>query len=968
MKFFKIISFIIFIVLALVIGSAIFFVSTFDANHYKKQIISLVNKQTGRELSIEGDLKLAVYPDVAIEMGNTSLSNAAGFTGDPFATMGSAKVSVKLLPLLKKKIEVDKIRLNGLKLDLHKKVDGSTNWDDLTQGKEGEEGNKQDKSKDDKPSSEIVQEMLSNFSIAGISLKDAHIRWRDDQSGQDITVSPLHLKTGTFKLGHPLPVELALVLKQKNPPTTVKVEGSTTVTLSSVKGNGADNQKFSLANLNMETTVTGTQIPKGALKANISGNINGSPTLITAPDLRVLATLTGDLIPQGEVKIDLGGNMKFDVNGSLFTLSNMKLDSTVNGKLLEGGNLHTVIAGNTQFNLTSQKLSIPNLDLNTKLAGGFVKGGMATAHITGNIQFDVAKQLLNISGLKLDAGAKGELLQGGEANSTIAGDLNVNLAQSQLKMPSLTMNTTVKGGLVPGGSLFQQGQGVVDLNWEKKQGGVELSSLRVKLADLELKGSQIQLNPLAEKPSVKGQFQTNTFDLKKVLKMLGVELPVTSDPKALSQVQAQFVLQADSENAELQQLTLKLDKTTITGKLGVKNFAAPSIQPELKIDRINVDEYLAPASSDQANASNAKVTGNQELFPLETLRGLDIKGGVTIGSMIINQLSLSNITTRIKAKQGLITIDPANASLYKGKYKGQITLDVRQQVPTMNMHHELTGLRSEGLLFDLFKDKYISGDARLVTKFTSRGNTVEALLQNLNGTTSIGFNDGTIRDSNLAEKVSLAVNVFEKKEVKGDKSVVTFTGLTGDWKTTNGVFKTDNLSLLSPYFNISGTGTADIAKQVLDMKLRIGPKQKKGDRPIFAPLHIYGTFSNPKFKLDLKGLIKALAQQDLDKIKKEAKEKLEQAKQEARDKLKLKEREAKAKLDAKKKELTQRLAAEKVAKEQQLRQKLEATKAKALEKVEKKLGDKLGGDSKKAIESVEERIEDKLKDKFRGLF
>jgi len=68
MKFFKIISFIIFIVIALVVGGLIFFVTTFDANLYKKQIISLVNKQTGRELSIDGDLKLAVYPDIAIEL------------------------------------------------------------------------------------------------------------------------------------------------------------------------------------------------------------------------------------------------------------------------------------------------------------------------------------------------------------------------------------------------------------------------------------------------------------------------------------------------------------------------------------------------------------------------------------------------------------------------------------------------------------------------------------------------------------------------------------------------------------------------------------------------------------------------------------------------------------------------------------------------------------------------------------
>ncbi|HEC04572.1 MAG TPA: hypothetical protein ENI84_00040, partial [Thiothrix sp.] len=217
------------------------------------------------------------------------------------------------------------------------------------------------------------------------------------------------------------------------------------------------------------------------------------------------------------------------------------------------------------------------------------------------------------------------------------------------------------------------------------------------------------------------------------------------------------------------------------------------------------------------------------------------------------------------------------------------------------------------------------------------------------------------RDSNLAEKVSLAVKVFEKKKVDGDKSVVTFTGLSGDWKTTNGVFKTDNLSMLSPYFNISGAGTADVAKQVLDMKLRIGPTGEKGKK-VFAPLHIYGSFSDPKFKLDLKDLVKALAQADLDKIKQEAKEKLEKAKL-----------EAKQKLDAEKLKLQNKLASEKAAKEQQLKKKLADAKANALKKVEDKVGSDLkqklnGGTTKAKAEEKVDKVKDKLKNKLKGLF
>ncbi len=70
------------VLIAIVIGALVIFVATFDANDYKQQITNLVKKQTGRDLNIDGELKLAVYPDVALEMGKTSLANAEGFAGD----------------------------------------------------------------------------------------------------------------------------------------------------------------------------------------------------------------------------------------------------------------------------------------------------------------------------------------------------------------------------------------------------------------------------------------------------------------------------------------------------------------------------------------------------------------------------------------------------------------------------------------------------------------------------------------------------------------------------------------------------------------------------------------------------------------------------------------------------------------------------------------------------------------------
>ncbi len=795
---------------------------------------------------------------------------------------------------------------------------------------------------------------MDNLSIAGVNLKDANIHWIDEHAKQDITLSPLNLSTGKFSPGTPLPIELAVVVKQKNPEMTIAAEGNTTLTLSK------DNKNFSLSKLKLHTNIKTVQLGKGSLDANISADVNGNPQKISIAGLDLQTNLTGDLIPGGAVKTNLKGKLDFDVNAQLLTITGMKIDSDINGKPLAGGALKALISGDTKLDLAKQLLTIPNLALDAKMTGGHVKGGTANAIINGQAQFDLAKQLLTINGMKTTANVTGELLQGGKANSNISGDIQMDLANSQIKSPSITVNSNVEGGFIPGGKLEQTAKGNLDLNWANKKGAVNLTDLFLKLAGMEIKGSQVQIAPLAAKPSISGQFQTNTFNLKQVMKTLGITPPVTNNPNALSQLQAKFALKADTDKADLQGLNIKLDKSTLSGSLGIANFtgpsAIPSLKPQLSIDSINLDDYLAPASKTAA-AGQSKAATQQELLPLDTLRKLNIDGSFKIGNMVINKIKMANVSAKINAKQGLIVIDPANASLYSGKYTGRINIDATQATPTMKMRHEVVGLRSEGLLFDLFQDKYISGDTKLITELSSRGNSIDAFLKNLNGNTSIGFKDGTIRDSSFAEKVSLAVKVFEKKELQDGKSVVKFTGLSGDWKTTNGVFKTDNLSMLAPFFNISGSGTADVANQTLNMKLRIGPNTKEGDKPLFAPLTITGTFSNPKFGLDYQDLIKSVAAQDIEKVKQEAK---------------------------------QKFAEEKAAQEQKLKQKLSDAKADAVKKLKAKTGEslgntlleKIGGGSKTEKpaatqdpnepapekKSAEDQIKDQLKNKLKGLF
>ena len=91
-----------------------------NPNAYKGRIVAAVKESTGRELKLPGDIKLSVMPWVALELGPASLGNPPGFGDEPFLSFAHATVRVRLLPLLRKRLEVARVEVDGLDLRLRK--------------------------------------------------------------------------------------------------------------------------------------------------------------------------------------------------------------------------------------------------------------------------------------------------------------------------------------------------------------------------------------------------------------------------------------------------------------------------------------------------------------------------------------------------------------------------------------------------------------------------------------------------------------------------------------------------------------------------------------------------------------------------------------------------------------------------------------------------------------------------------
>jgi AsmA protein len=293
MKKLKLVFKILGVVVAVLLLALVAFIITFDPNNYKDTITAQVEKQTGRNFEIAGDISLSVFPWIGIKVEGVELANAEGFSEEPFARMSQLDVKVMLLPLLSKELQVDKVRLHGLFASLEVDKDGNNNWSGLT-GPEtsGEQAGAQ------QPVQAIETDKqpgtLAALAINGVELVDATVIWSDAQNNVHSRLSDFDLTTSAIRFNEAVDIQLNTGLKHNEPELEASINLTASLTF---------NEAF-------------TNILLDALTLEISAN---------APEL---LNEQLDLVMQSDINID--------IDQQIATLSNTQistLDATLHASL-----------------------------------------------------------------------------------------------------------------------------------------------------------------------------------------------------------------------------------------------------------------------------------------------------------------------------------------------------------------------------------------------------------------------------------------------------------------------------------------------------------------------------------------------------------------------------------------------------------------------------------------------------------
>ncbi len=267
-----------------------------DPNNFKPEIAAAIKDKTGRDLTLTGELKLSIFPWLGISTGQMSMSNATGFQEQPFATLEESDIKVKLLPLLTQKIEISRVVIKGLVLNLAKNSQGASNWDDLRASDTIKTTSPAINNSENPDESDTSAALV----IGGIAIENAQINWNDQQSGKHLLIKDVNLNADKFSYDQPVAVDLSLVVFNPGTKVTDSIKLTTGITV---------NEKlntFVLSHSDLQAIIAGENIPGKSLTATLNvaaaaldmakQTVNVSGLLLKSKDATLSAEITGNSI------------------------------------------------------------------------------------------------------------------------------------------------------------------------------------------------------------------------------------------------------------------------------------------------------------------------------------------------------------------------------------------------------------------------------------------------------------------------------------------------------------------------------------------------------------------------------------------------------------------------------------------------------------------------------------------------
>lgn len=841
-----------------------------DINSFKPRIVSLVKEHTGRDIEINGPLQVQFFPWLGVKLSDVSFANAEGFAEKNMLTVGKMQASIKVLPLLRKRLEIGYVRINGLTLNYEIDEFGVNNIDDIARHIDNRNKLVNVSSTSENADSSLNLD-VKNSNISGIDITNTVINFTDKINNKNIVVKPLNIQTSAVEAGKPISAKVSGIIDGSNPYFHVTVNLNATVsgdtnkiTVSDFFGDFSINADNLTGSAQMRTSLVYdiehrhissdrlainlmtkfNNLPEYRIVANAAvdymlgeGTLRATNINLKSGDLEIKGNFGADNLNESPIlTADIATN-EFDprklmemldlafvtdmADPGLYSTAKIKASYKMENKVMEIPltlELDRVRASSTTvIDLSGDKLvlTIPlrvnEIDLDRYLFAGNNKG--ADAEIKSNAPTRIA--LPNIDLVNVP-------------------DMHVHLIADKIKIVNLEPEK-------------------INITAKMVNGIAETDNISLMLYDGNVSGSA-KMEAIQDNFKAEADLVIKSVDFHRLINSFSPETKTEDLPRRLS-----LSVQAGVQNNmfRFSYAEVQLDDITVKGRIS-GNFREdrqrPHIRFALESNDVNLANLIGSSGTDAAEEPG-RMSALDMPLPLQYLTGfmIDIDGNFNMSALIVDNISFNNIRSQITMSDGIARVAPLTANMFGGSAQADISVvrhseDIVQTSTTVSLSNISVGRLISGITGN--DSPILTGSLNGFLDTVAVGTTAGEMSKTLNGTLNYSILGGTIHGISYNPNV-LSLDMLRTFVLTGDRNRTPIDPVTGSASISNGVMTVERVRANSAFINAEIRGTIDFAKQEYDL---LGRLRLEGGAGIRAPYTITGRLGSPEFDMDMGAL------------------------------------------------------------------------------------------------------------------
>lgn len=530
--------------------------------------------------------------------------------------------------------------------------------------------------------------------------------------------------------------------------------------------------------------------------------------------------------------------VQLDQEKELYVLNKLALTSALSGTSLPA--LATIdLKSDIRADMKAEQVALSALQLKATYADKALKSP-ATVDMTAEVLADLGKTVLSVNGLKLNASwpdaARPQAL-----SAALAGNISTNWADGSLDASQLALNAVVPDKAYPQ-PLQVSYNGSLKGNW--MQGNLSIAQFVLEAAGVRSKGAlEARLpamqatepeTPITKGMNISGNLSTAVFNPRNVMSALGIAAPRTADANVLKVASFSADIQGDEKKVLLKNIRLQLDDSLLTGEAGINDLVSMRQYARLSLDKMNADRYLPPAPA--AAPANAKTStpaaapAAAGVLPVALLKTQNLDVALKAGSLNIMEYPVSNFRMAATAGKGVVNVSELKGNIYNGGFTVPVHINVQGAQPVLRLQPKLNHMEIAPLAKKFLRKDLLEGRASYTGDLTVRGNTVDAWMKSVSGSSDLKFENGVLHGVNAMKELTAALGKYPGLLALAGKDADTLAGKQNDTEIASfvaintldkGVVNSKSLDADLKKARVNGSGSFNLVTQALDYRFAL---------------------------------------------------------------------------------------------------------------------------------------------------